>query len=182
MANKRNADPAAARVQEILTQFGVRTPPVPVDKIAKGLGAQLRFSPLDKELAGMIYISENTPIIGVNSLQHPNRQRFTIAHEIAHLELHRHLISGKVHVDKDFPVQFAGLNRDTKSSLGTEGIEIQANRFAAELLMPTALLLQALAGKPFDIDDEGPLEELARKFRVSRQALEFRIQNLTSAK
>ena len=87
MANKRSADPKI-RVQEILTQFGVRTPPVPVDRIAKGLGAQLRFSPLDPELAGMIYVSENTPIIGVNSLQHPNRQRFTIAHEIAHLELH----------------------------------------------------------------------------------------------
>ncbi|WP_315730340.1 MULTISPECIES: ImmA/IrrE family metallo-endopeptidase [unclassified Bradyrhizobium] len=178
MANKRSADPIK-RVQDILTQFSVRVPPVPVDKIAKGLGAQLRFSPLDKELAGMIYVSENMPIIGVNSLQHPNRQRFTIAHEIGHLELHRDLISGKVHVDKGFPVELAGLNRDGNSALGTETIEIEANRFAAELLMPTAFLIQALAGKPFDIDDEGPIDELARKFRVSRQALEYRIRNLT---
>lgn len=178
MANKRSVDPVK-RVQEILTQFGVRAPPVPVDKIAKGLGAQLRFSPLDKELAGMIYVSENMPIIGVNSLQHPNRQRFTIAHEIGHLELHRDLISGKVHVDKGFPVELAGLNRDANSALGTETIEIEANRFAAELLMPTAFLIQALAGKPFDIDDEGPIDELARKFRVSRQALEYRIRSLT---
>jgi Zn-dependent peptidase ImmA (M78 family) len=177
MANKRSADPEI-RVQEILTQFGVRSPPVPVDRIAKGLGAQLRFSPLDQELAGMIYVSENTPIIGVNSLQHPNRQRFTIAHEIAHLELHKHLISGKVHVDKGFPIQFAGLNRDTTSALGTERIEIEANQFAAELLMPTKMLIQAMASKPFDIDDEGPLEELAKKFRVSRQALEYRIRNV----
>jgi Zn-dependent peptidase ImmA (M78 family) len=179
MANKQSVDPVK-RVQEILTQFGVRIQPVPVDKIAKGLGAQLRFSPLDQELAGMIYISENMPIIGVNSLQHPNRQRFTIAHEIGHLELHRHLISGKVHVDKSFPVQFAGLNRDAISALGTETIEVEANRFAAELLMPTAFLVQALAGKPFDIDDEGPIDELAKKFRVSRQALEYRIRNLVT--
>ena len=179
MANKRSVEPAT-RVQAILDQFGVRTSPVPVDKIAKGLGAQLRFSPLDPQLAGMIYISDDTPIIGVNSLQHPNRQRFTIAHEIGHLELHRHMISGKVHVDKDFPVQFAGLNRDGNSALGTEKIEVEANQFAAELLMPTALLSQALAGKPFDIDDEGPIDELARKFRVSRQALEYRIRNLAA--
>ena len=182
MGSKRSVDPVATRVHDLLTRFGVRVPPVPVDKIAKGLGAQLRFSPLDQELAGMIYISENKPIIGVNSLQHPNRQRFTIAHEIAHLELHGHLISGKVHVDKDFPVQFAGLNRDATSALGTEKIEVEANRFAAELLMPTEFLIQALTSKPFDIDDEGPLDELAKKFRVSRQALEYRIRNLQTLK
>jgi Zn-dependent peptidase ImmA (M78 family) len=55
---------------------------VPVDRIAKGLGAQLRFSPLDEELSGMIYISDGTPIIGINSLHHPNRQRFSIGYEI----------------------------------------------------------------------------------------------------
>src|ERR1700730_11291352 len=141
MANKQSADPAT-RVKEILTQFGVRAPPVPVDRIAKGLGAQLRFSPLDEELSGMIYISEDTPIIGINSLHHPNRQRFSIAHEIAHLVLHPHLLSGKVHVDKEFRVQFVTLNRDGTSALGTEKIEVDANQFAAELLMPTAWFTQ----------------------------------------
>ena len=100
--SKENAD-STTRVQSLLTRFAIRAAPVPVDRIAKGLGAQLRFSPLDEELSGMIYISATTPIIGVNSLHHPNRQRFTIAHEIGHLELHRSLITGKVHVDKTFP-------------------------------------------------------------------------------
>jgi len=122
MSSKQSAEPNA-RVEEILTRFGIRSLPMPVDRIAKSLGAQLRFSPLDEELSGMIYINENTPIIGVNSLHHPNRQRFTIAHEIGHLELHRNLIFGKVHVDKQFPVQFTRLNRDAKSATGTETIE-----------------------------------------------------------
>lgn len=181
MANKRSVD-STKRVAEILSECGVRGAPVPVDRIAKGLGAQLRFSPLDSELSGMIYISDNVPIIGVNSLHHPNRQRFTIAHEIAHLELHRDLISGKVHVDKDFPVSMVGLNRDAKSALGSDDIEVEANQFAAELLMPTEFLKVALASKPIDIDDEGPIEELAKKFRVSRQALEYRIRNLSMAR
>jgi Zn-dependent peptidase ImmA (M78 family) len=181
MASKRSAEPAT-QVDAILNRFGVRAAPVPVDRIAKGLGAQLRFSPLDEELSGMIYISENTPIIGINSLHHPNRQRFSIAHEIGHLVLHHHLISGKVHVDKEFRVQFVALNRDATSALGTEKIEIEANQFASELLMPTAWFTQALASKPFDIDNEGPLEELAKKFRVSRQALEYRIRNLAIAR
>jgi Zn-dependent peptidase ImmA (M78 family) len=181
MPNERNVD-AAARVAKILNDFGVRVPPVPVDKIAKGLGAQLRFSPLDEELSGMIYISGGTPIIGVNSLHHPNRQRFSIAHETAHLVLHRPLISGKVHVDKEFQVPLMRLNRDEISALGTDKIEIQANQFAAELLMPRAWFEAALASKSFDIDNEGPLDELAKKFRVSRQALEYRIRNLALSK
>lgn len=180
MPSQPSADPAV-RVAEILSRFGIRNPPVPVDRIAKGLGAQLRFSPLDDELSGMIYISDGTPIIGINSLHHPNRQRFSIGHEIGHLVLHRDLISGKVHVDKEFRVQFPTLNRDAASALGTDNIEIQANRFAAELLMPTAWFIQAITTKPFDIDNEGPLEEIARKFRVSRQALDYRIRNLNQA-
>jgi Zn-dependent peptidase ImmA (M78 family) len=178
--NKSNAEPAAS-VEKILSTFGIRTPPVPVDRIAKGLGAQLRFSPLDEELSGMIYISDGTPIIGINSLHHPNRQRFSIGHEIGHLVLHRDLISGKVHVDKEFRVQLPALKRDATSALGTEQIEIEANRFAAELLMPTAWFIQAITTKPFDIDNEGPLDEIARKFRVSRQALDFRIRNLVQS-
>jgi Zn-dependent peptidase ImmA (M78 family) len=136
------------------------------------LTAQVRFSPLDDELSGMIYIKDGVPIIGVNSLHHPHRQRFTIAHELGHLQLHRDMIESEVHVDKDFPV----LLRDQNSASGTEKVEIQANDFAAELLMPEALIQQALAGKRFDIDDDAPIEELAKKFRVSKQALEYRIR------
>lgn len=170
------------RIAALLGRFNVRSAPVPVERIAKGLGAQVRYSPLDPELSGMIFIRNNVPIIGVNSLQHPNRQRFTIAHECGHLELHRDRLSEKVHVDKEFPVQYAGLNRDSNSATGTSDIEIEANQFAAELLMPTAFILQALGSGPFDIDNEAPLEDLSKKFRVSRQALEFRIRNLVMSK
>jgi Zn-dependent peptidase ImmA (M78 family) len=136
------------------------------------MGAQVRYSPFDDDLSGMIYIKDGIPIIGVNSLHHPHRQRFTIAHELGHLELHREMITSKVHVDKDFPV----LMRNPKSATGTEKVEIEANQFAAELLMPEALIKQALENEPFDIDDDSPIEELAKKFRVSRQALEYRIR------
>jgi Zn-dependent peptidase ImmA (M78 family) len=177
----RERNPNRLKVEGILNDLALRAPPVPVDRIARNLGAQLRYSPLDEQLSGMIYISGQTPIIGINSLHHPNRQRFSIAHEVAHLVLHRQLISGKVHVDKEFKVQFVTLNRDETSALGTDRIEIEANQFAAELLMPTAWFLDAIGSKPFDIDNEAPIEDLARKFRVSRQALDFRFRNLASS-
>lgn len=174
MTTKRSKDPRKQALA-LLEKLGIRNAPIQVDKIAKMLGAQVRFSPLDEEISGMIFIKNDVPIIGVNSLHHPNRQRFTIAHEIGHLTLHRDLITNEVHVDKQFPI----LMRDGKSATGTEKIEIEANQFAAELLIPTFLVDQVLIANAFDIDDERPLDELAKKFRVSKQTLEYRIRNLT---
>jgi Zn-dependent peptidase ImmA (M78 family) len=173
MSNPLSNDPYR-RAQELLATRGISAVPIPVEKIAKAQGVQVRFSPFDDELSGMIYIKNGIPIIGVNSLHHPNRQRFTIAHELGHFELHRHMITTEVHVDKDFPA----LMRDPKSATGTEQVEIQANQFAAELLMPYKLIKKELSGKQFDIEDEKPMQQLAKKFRVSRQALEYRIRSL----
>jgi Zn-dependent peptidase ImmA (M78 family) len=159
---------------DLLSKLEIQSAPTPVEKIARAMNAQVRFAPFDDDLSGMIYIKDGVPIIGVNALHHPNRQRFTLAHELGHLELHRAQITAEVHVDKEFPI----LMRDPTSATGTERIEIEANQFAAALLMPRALLDQALEGVRFDdIEDDGPLEELAKKFRVSRQALEYRIRN-----
>jgi Zn-dependent peptidase ImmA (M78 family) len=172
VSNPPNDNPYI-HAQKLLARLGINSTPTPVEKIAKALGAQVRFSPFDDELSGMVYVKDGVPVIGVNSLHHPNRQRFTIAHELGHLELHLPMITSSVHVDKNFPA----LMRDTNSATGTEQIEIEANKFAAELLMPRTLIEEALAGKQFDIDDDGPIEELAKKFRVSKQALEYRIRN-----
>ena len=162
------------QVRKLLKEHNVTSAPVPVHKIATALGAKVRYRPFDDELSGMIYIKGSNPIIGVNSLHPPNRKRFTIAHEIAHLKLHSHLIADYVHIDKRFPV----LMRDANSATGTQQMEMEANHFAAELLMPSFLLLPLLKSHTFDIDDEEPLEKLARKFRVSKQALAYRIRNI----
>jgi len=167
------SDNPYVRARELLESLGLKLPPTPVEKIAKAMGAQVRFSPFDDELSGMIYIKDGIPIIGVNSLHHPNRQRFTIAHELGHLVFDREMITAAIHVDKGFP----GLMRDTKSAIGTDEVEIRANQFAAELLMPAAVIEKELAGKQFDIDDDGPIEELAKRFRVSKQALEHKIRH-----
>lgn len=177
MAPAKQPNPEKA-AHAVLERMNINSVPVPVDKIAKGLGAALRYSPLDEELSGMIYVKEGQPIIGINALHHPNRQRFSIAHEIGHLEMHRDLITEKVHVDKDFPIELRALRRDAISALGTDIVEIQANRFAAALLVPDFFVEKALASRRFDIDDEAPIEELARQLRVSKQMLEYRIRNL----
>ena len=162
------------RVQSLLDENEATAPPVPVKRIAKSLDAQLRYSPLDDELSGMIYVNEGIPIIGVNALHHPNRQRFTIAHECGHLVLHKALITTEVHVDKDFPM----LMRDSVSAAGVNEMEIEANLFAAQLLMPEVLLTNALGNEPFDIDNDSAVNALARSFKVSQSAMRFRLGNL----
>lgn len=185
MPGRTSADQPEKAAAAVLERFKLGdAAPIPVDKIAKGLGALVRYSPLDDELSGMIYIKNGTPIIGVNALHHVNRQRFTIAHECGHLELHRELLSSEVHVDKEYEVPVLVFNRDHQSSLGTQPIEIQANRFAAALLVPHALLQKTLDGRlaSADIDDESPLDELARKFRVSKSMMEYRLKSLSATK
>lgn len=183
MPSRPSAEQPESAAAAVLERFKLGdSAPIPVDKIAKALGAQVRYSPLDDELSGMIYIKDGTPIIGVNALHHVNRQRFTIAHECGHLELHRDLLSAEIHVDKEYEVPVLVFNRDHESALGTKPIEIQANRFAAALLVPHALLQKALDGKSgsADIDDEGPLDALARKFRVSKSMMEYRLKSLSA--
>ena len=164
----------ADRAQELLQSNKVTEPPVPVVRIVRKLGVRLRFSPLDSELSGMIYIKKNKPIIGVNAFHHPNRRRFTIAHECGHLILHKAQITKEVHVDKAFPM----LMRDSVSAAGVNKMEIEANLFAAELLMPESFLTKALGNEPFDIDDESAVSALARSFKVSPSAMRFRLGNL----
>lgn len=172
--NPKRRSAIQKRVRELRDEQGITAAPVPVERIAKGLDAQLRFSPLDDELSGMVYVKDGTPIIGVNALHHPNRQRFTLAHEVGHLVLHRPEITKQIHVDKGFPM----LMRDSVSSAGVDEMEIEANFFAAELLMPEEFLARSLQGQSFDIDDEGAVSALAKEYKVSTAAMRFRLGNL----
>jgi Zn-dependent peptidase ImmA (M78 family) len=169
----RPADAAKARgaAQRILAEFPVRAAPVPVERIIKARNIVLQFAPLDEDLSGMAYIKDGIGIIGVNALHHPNRQRFSAAHELAHHVLHAPDISVAVHVDKGFRV----LHRDELAAQGTDPLEIEANAFASELLMPRQFLLDAVGDAGLDLDDDDAINTLARKFRVSSSAMRNRL-------
>jgi Zn-dependent peptidase ImmA (M78 family) len=156
------------RVEGLLKQNRIHKPPVPVEKIAAGLGLDVRNAPLDGDLSGVLVRNDGEVYIGVNSLHHMNRRRFTIAHELGHFALHRGI---RMHVDRDFRVNW----RDDDSSKAVDPEEMEANRFAAELLMPTHLLLKDIEGlKRFD---QRTVDLLARRYRVSPQAMRIRLSN-----
>lgn len=168
---RANPERAREKARDIVREFGVKAAPVPVERIIKARNIVLQYAPLEEDLSGMAYIKDGVGIIGINALHHPNRQRFSAAHELAHHVLHAEEIKKAVHVDKGFRVLF----RDDVSSQGIDPLEVDANAFASELLMPHDLLKIALGASGLDIEDDQGVEALARRFKVSTAAMRFRL-------
>ena len=161
-------------VNRLLEELEIEEPPVQVKAVARHCGARIVRVPgeEDDDLSGFLYRDgEKAAVIGVNKDQAAVRQRFTIAHEIGHLLLHE---NDQVHVDREFKVQL----RSGVSSQGTNLDEVEANRFAAELLMPSELLRSDVEGRDFNLADDEELRFLARRYGVSTQALAIRLNSL----
>jgi len=108
----------------------------------------------------------------VNSAQHENRQRFTIAHEIGHFFLHKR---ARRHFDEDFRIDY----RNSISAEATERDEIEANRCAAALLMPETFLRKGLLRIEADESEaDYVIQTLSIRYKVSRRAAELRLLNL----
>ncbi len=163
-----------AMIRKLLREHGTESAPVPVGDIARKLGVKIRFVPFrgEGEISGMLFRDSEQTVIGVNSLHHPNRQRFTIAHEIGHMLLHKGM---EIHIDKAL---FIVHLRDGVSSEAIDREEIDANRFAAEMLMPKHMLIADLAEREIDLENEEDLLRFSRKYRVSLQAMTYRLANL----
>lgn len=176
MARRPRLDRAACERQAaaVLKKTGVESWPVRVDKVAKSLAVKVRYSPLDEDLSGMIFYKDDVAIIGVNSRHHVNRQRFTIAHELGHFRMHNDVLRHGAHVDKFITM----LNRDSNSAKGVVSIEVEANQFAAALLMPKSLIVSYMDEKGLSygtVPDEDAIDEMARAFKVSETAMAIRV-------
>lgn len=157
-----------AMVNGLLDQYDQREPPVRIERITKNLGIEIRSGDLG-DVSGMIVRSGGGAIIGVNSTQVRQRQRFTIAHELGHFLLHEGLTN---HVDHNYRINY----RSKESSKATNVDEIEANFFAASILMPKRFLDELSAYEALDSDSD--VAELARGFDVSRHAMSLRLANL----
>lgn len=155
---------------DLIEKAGVTTTPIPVERLARQEGVQVRYAPLDGDLSGMAYIKDGIAIIGVNSLHHRNRQRFTLAHELGHVMLHQAKLEKAIHLDR------GSLRRDWLAAQGTDFHEIEANVFASELLMPKCILDRVVRGRLIDLEDDDEIDILARRFRVSSAAMHYRLQ------
>lgn len=162
-----------ASARHLLERAGVSAPPIRLEPLVELCGAQLSRQPLQGDISGMVFRDEGRKVIGVNSSESANRQRFTIAHEIGHLLLHE---GRPVIVEK-----LVRVNLRESSGGASDREEREANHFAAELLMPEEMLRAAateLVGDRTLLSDRRFVAELASRFEVSTQAMEYRLVNL----
>ncbi len=166
----RKRSRAEKRAAEVLTEAGINELPVPVDELAISLGADVTYESFDGEVSGMLVRGANRAVIGVNSKHAKTRQRFSVAHEIAHLVMHP---GTPMFVDRFVRVNY----RNGESNRE----EIEANAFAAELLMPCNLMAESVdraLAKHQGLTPEQLAKQLARTFHVSPEAMSYRLQNL----
>lgn len=158
---------------QILRENEIDVAPVDVAALAERQGiAVIEESLGDDSFSGFLYREHGKKsVIGVNKDHHPNRKRFTIAHELGHFFLHP---NDGIHYDRQL-VQF----RHSTVQEAREVDEIEANRFAAEILMPPEMLIRDIELVTVEISEvEDALDQLARNYQVSTQALSIRLERL----
>ena len=149
-----------AEIDEFLEEYPVR-----LGALAKRLGVRVLLSTLPRGTSGQIGQENGEFVIRINRHEAKHRQRFTLAHELAHYILHRDLV-----------VAEGGWSENVLLRSGQPAnVEFEANRLASDLVIPSAKLAEATA------DYSGPMtpeviDDLAGRFGVSTAAMEIKLQ------
>ncbi|GAA4419233.1 hypothetical protein GCM10023187_53350 [Nibrella viscosa] len=151
---------------------------IDVKQVAATLGIELMLYDFGEDVSGVLLRDGEKAKIGYSTQTGLLRQRFTIAHELGHYILN-HQRQG---VFVDTPEKYFTLFRDSKSSTGEDFQEREANAFAAALLMPRDLLIEA-ATNIYQSgitrkEDYDMVPVLADAFKVSNLAMSIRLTNL----
>ncbi|MDR2251447.1 MAG: ImmA/IrrE family metallo-endopeptidase [Endomicrobium sp.] len=146
-------------VLKLIAGKQITSRPLDVASVAKALNIGIEYKPLDSEISGILRKENDKWTVYVNNKHPETRQRFTIAHEIAHFCLHRY--TKTLFEDVMF---FRG------TSISPE--EYEANKFAGEILMPENIFREQIRQGNRKISD------LAEFFGVSALALRVRAKAL----
>lgn len=149
----------ARRILELYWDYKI---PVDIEMIANRMGAEINYQPVlagGEDISGRFDIVNGQAICSVRDTDTPQRQRFTLAHELGH-----------------FALGHGGGFRDNLASFKLNHYdqrEVDANTFAAEVLMPERLVDFVIQEK--HITD---FQQLADLFDVSLPAMKYRLKNL----
>lgn len=134
-----------------LSYFGIKEPPVDPAVILRLLDIRVHVEPLPCD--GFTFRDAHGLQVVVSSYSPPARLNFTLAHELGHISMG--------HVPKD--------GRTTLSGMPFH-CEYDANRFAAELLVPKAMLIKAYAIYAY--------RDLPNVFQVSEAVIALRMKEV----
>lgn len=157
--------------------------PTPIIKIAKDFGFECyKADNMPSDISGNIFVGGTTnkvynsdKIIIVGANEEYEHQRFIIAHELAHY-LIDYLGSEKAQTPSVlFTRTYPKENHESFE-------EIRADRFSAELLMPSRLFLKQYvkAMEASDYNKDFTISHLAKFFKVKASSIERRINEVIS--
>lgn len=156
---KIHVEKGRTRAREVLVENFIESPPIVIHQLAENYGLSVFKAVFeDNEIAG--YLDVDKKRVVVNQEDSEERQNFSIAHELGHWLMHR----DEVEANKD------DIRIIYRKPLGGENnpLEIEANAFAAYLLVPDEMFKQF-----HDKTDQ----ELASLFIVSQSVIGFRRMN-----
>lgn len=158
------------KAESVLKKEGFYYAGFDIFKLVKKLEIELIKKEFDNDISGLLAISNNKVIISYNKIEDPKRNRFTVAHELGHYFLHSN--DQPFFINKTPKVMY----RNNASSTGEVLKEREANAFAASILMPQELISQEIENCSYG--GEETIKQLAKTFKVSEQAMSFRLSNL----
>ena len=154
---------AQAKADQVLAENLVTEPPVKVTEIARNYGLlvqEVDLGSFGSRVAG--FIDPKQKIIYVNKEDKPQRQAFTVAHELAHWLMHESTLHS--HPDK-----YAVLYRMPLGAPTEDLVEREANAFAAKLLVPKGMLEK--------YKDNADISTIASIFGVSDELIGYRLKH-----
>lgn len=153
LANKARVTEARHQALALLKAAGVKSAPVKLREVIKHVPSSHNLvvrgtkEHLPSGVYAMTYKDSGMTLIGYNENASVNRQKFSVAHELGHLYM------GHLHGQSSIDLNSSDYD------------EIEANQFAASLIMPPHLIKQSIKSGIKDV------EELARLYEVSSEAM-----------
>ena len=139
--------------------------PVKLGEIAKRLGIRVFLSTLPRGISCQVVREGNQFVIRINRHEAKDRQRFGLAHQLAHVLLHKKLV-----------IEDGGWSENILFRSGRPlDIEYEANRLAFDLVLPSARLSEATSEVSGPMTGE-IIKDLASRFRVSPTVMEIKLQ------
>jgi len=156
---------AETKANALLLKYCIEEPRFNIEALARVIGLDVIYGGLENVDAWLLRRDDGSGVIRVSdTITNPNRRRFSIAHEIGHWIMHKERGQGYLCTAKDL------------SDYVNSPEEIEANWFAATLLMPKNLVNDAIKGKDPSF---ATIEKITRNFETSRIAAARRFVELT---
>lgn len=157
---------AGSKAEALISELGISSAnELDVDAIAMATGVEVRYEAMNGCEASLVGFRDRA-IATINPSGVRGRERFSIAHEVGHWQLHRGR-SFQCRVDEP------GANLSSKREL-----EKEADTFAAHLLMPAPIFLPLV--KVFGEPNFQNLGKIADELETSLMATALRLANVNT--